>query len=341
MNRIIFCISVMLLWMNSMAQITIEFEYILPDCWGSNTGFITAIPSGGSGTYSYQWSSGETTALADSLVGGIYTVTVTDATSSVVGTFHLHNPDPLVIHANMTHNQCYNDTAGSILLQVQGGTGIYTYSWLDHHEFVGSFVSGLPADIYTVAVSDDNGCSMVQTFEISQIHHEAIRPEIFVTPVSCRDGLEDGVLRIDNVYNVSGDPLFLWQESIYSEAYFDSLASGMYDLVVSDTNGCEALFVIEIPYLDVPCVIIYNAFSPNDDGINDVWDIDNIFLFPDATVRVWNMDGKLIFENEQGYLIPWDGTYNEKLLPPSTLYYEVNLQEERYRPYTGYVRIEY
>jgi hypothetical protein len=53
------------------------------------------------------------------------------------------------------------------------------------------------------------------------------------------------------------------------------------------------------------------------------------------------MDGNLLFESLDGYPVPWDGTYNDKLLPPSTLYYEVNLHENRYQPHTGYVRIEY
>jgi gliding motility-associated-like protein len=343
MKRIGLFFCGLFLWFHSSAQITIEFEYIMPLCWGSNTGFITALPDGGSGSYNYQWSSGETTALADSLIGGLYTVTVTDANTAevVADSFYLHQPDPLSLNAVLTHNLCYNDTAGSIVLQTQGGTGPYDYSWIGHTAFTGPAQTGLFADLYTVVVSDANGCSVAQTYEISQIHHEAIRPDLQITPVSCRDGLEDGEVRIDNVYNISGDPLFVWQGAIYSEAVFDSLASGIYEVIISDTNGCQIMVAVEVPYQDVPCVVIYNGFSPNGDGINDVWDIDNIFLFPDATVRVWNMDGKLLFESEQGYQNPWDGTVNSKLLPPSTVYYEVNLQVSTYNPYTGFVRIEY
>ncbi len=327
----------------SPAQITIEFGYIMPLCWGSNTGSITAIPSGGSGTYSYQWSSGDTLALADSITGGLYTVTVTDVNASnvVVDSFYLQQPDPITLHAVLTHNQCYNGNAGSILVQTQGGTVPYSYTWIGHPFFTGPFQSGLPADLYTVVVSDANGCTMSETYEVSQIHHEAIRPVINVTPASCRDGINDGIVRIDDVYNISGQPLFGWQGSFYTEAYFDSLASGIYEVTISDTNGCQVMLAVDVSYLDVPCVVIYNGFSPNGDGYNDVWVIDNIQLFPDATVRIWNMDGALLFENEQGYSEPWDGTVNDRLLPPSTVYYEVNLHVSRYHPYSGYVRIEY
>jgi len=162
-----------------------------------------------------------------------------------------------------------------------------------------------------------------------------------VRPVSCRDGIDDGIIHIPDVHNIHGAPTFIFGGSSFSVAQFDSLASDIYTILIQDENLCIDTFHIGVPFIDKPCVVIYNGFSPNDDGINDTWEIDNIFLFPEATVRLWNIDGKLIYESNPGYPEPWDGTYNDKLLPPSTLYYEVNLKSERYNPYTGYVRIEY
>jgi gliding motility-associated-like protein len=331
------------MFVHSKAQLSIDFQYVMPLCWGSNTGFITAVVTGGSGSYTYVWSTGHTTALCDSVPGGLYSVTVSDVGlgTSATAEFLLHSPSPMTVHTVLTHNPCYGGAIGTALVQTQGGSGGYLYNWISPIPLIGAFVTDLPADNYTVVVSDTNGCSVSQSFEITQMHHEAIRPIVEVTPVSCRDGLNDGAVLVNEVFNVTGAPSFVWESIPFTEMSADSLFSGLYNLSVIDENMCQADFVIEVPFLDVPCVIIYNGFSPNGDGYNDVWEIDNIFLFPEAMVRLWNVDGKLIYESEPGYPVPFNGMFKDKLLPSSTLYYEVNLGTNVYKPYTGYVRIEY
>lgn len=343
MKRIIISGFFSLFWIQLLtAQFTIGFQYTMPLCWGSNTGSIIAEPTGGSGSYTYLWSTAHTTALADSIPGGMYYITVTDVGTSavVVDSFLLHSPDPIVVHAALVHNQCFGGTQGSILLQVQGGASSYDYTWVSHPTLLGSFVTMLPADMYSVVVMDANGCSVQQSFEIMELHHEAIAPILDIHPVSCRDGINDGKIIIPAVENISGSPTFSFEGALDLVGYYDSLQPGLYSIIITDDNLCSDTFTIAMPMLDVPCVHIYNGFSPNNDGINDVWDIDNIFLFPEVTVKIWNLDGLLLFESE-GYEIPWDGTYHDKLIPSSTVYYEVNLNRDIYKPYVGYIRVEY
>ncbi len=71
-------------------------------------------------------------------------------------------------------------------------------------------------------------------------------------------------------------------------------------------------------------ITISNTFSPNNDGINDYWDIAALAAFPQCTVNVFNRYGQKVFEST-GYPKPWDGKLNGVYLPQGTYYYSINL----------------
>ncbi|CAH0157633.1 hypothetical protein SRABI36_00955 [Pedobacter sp. Bi36] len=64
------------------------------------------------------------------------------------------------------------------------------------------------------------------------------------------------------------------------------------------------------------------AFSPNGDGVNDQWNIQNIGLYPNCRVEVFNRGGTRLFSSV-GYQKPWDGTYNGTDLPVGTYFYTI------------------
>ncbi len=67
-------------------------------------------------------------------------------------------------------------------------------------------------------------------------------------------------------------------------------------------------------------IVVPNAFTPNGDGINDLWNIKSLTDFPQCTVSVYARNGSLIFQS-RGYGKPWDGTYNGSPVPTGTYYY--------------------
>ncbi|WP_452610319.1 Ig-like domain-containing protein [Roseivirga echinicomitans] len=75
---------------------------------------------------------------------------------------------------------------------------------------------------------------------------------------------------------------------------------------------------------DVPDARIKNFFSPNGDGINDLWVIDDILDNPINEVKVFSQNGTLIF-SERNYKNTWNGTYKGESIPPGTYYYEINV----------------
>lgn len=70
---------------------------------------------------------------------------------------------------------------------------------------------------------------------------------------------------------------------------------------------------------------IPRAFSPNGDGINDVWNIIGKDDYPDIEVTVYNRWGQAVWKSDRGYPVPWDGRSKGKALPVDSYHYFINL----------------
>ncbi len=80
-------------------------------------------------------------------------------------------------------------------------------------------------------------------------------------------------------------------------------------------------------------VIVPNSFSPNGDGINDLWNITAIETYANSNVKIMNRYGRLLFESS-GYEKPWNGKYKNEDLPSGVYYYVIHLNPEL-KPLTG------
>jgi gliding motility-associated-like protein len=90
---------------------------------------------------------------------------------------------------------------------------------------------------------------------------------------------------------------------------------------VEVSNGvCTAYAQINVKVLLPP--VIYNTFTPNGDGINDLWEIPNLKDYPKASVSIFNRYGMQLFYST-GYVQPWNGQYNGRDVPSGTYYYIV------------------
>jgi gliding motility-associated-like protein len=106
---------------------------------------------------------------------------------------------------------------------------------------------------------------------------------------------------------------------------FLNLQAGNYKLYAIDINHCISNTVnVTLLGQGTGAIIIYDAFSPNADTKNDVWNIGNIILFPNCKVKIINSWGNQVFSSN-GYAEPWDGTFNGKALPSGTYYYFIDL----------------
>lgn len=121
-------------------------------------------------------------------------------------------------------------------------------------------------------------------------------------------------------------------------------ADTRFILTVTDgVSGCVGRDTVDVAVKDDidDVLIIYNAISPNKDGINDVWLIDGIDLFPDNEVMIFNRWGDKIIEF-QGYgknEVLWDGTNSHgKPVPDGTYYYLLKIHNEK--TYTGWIQVK-
>jgi gliding motility-associated-like protein len=83
-------------------------------------------------------------------------------------------------------------------------------------------------------------------------------------------------------------------------------------------------------------IVVFNAFSPNDDGNNDVFYIKNIELFENSTLSVFNRWGNLVFTTE-AYQNNWKGTFGSDKLPDGTYFYMLEVKGQK--PKSGYVEL--
>lgn len=108
-----------------------------------------------------------------------------------------------------------------------------------------------------------------------------------------------------------------------------------YKVKVINELGCEA--TDEVTITVIPRIKVVNTFSPNQDGINETWEIEHIERYPNATVEVFNRWGNPVFTSSGPYQ-PWDGTFKGSPLPLATYYYIIRLDKEE-KPISGSVTI--
>jgi len=86
-----------------------------------------------------------------------------------------------------------------------------------------------------------------------------------------------------------------------------------------------------------PEVSIVNAFTPNDDGVNDYWDFVDLDYYSDIDIRVFDRNGSLVFQCNT-VDCKWDGKKNGRALPPGPYFYTIYLNGGK-RKYQGTVTI--
>src|SRR5262249_33627625 len=130
-------------------------------CNGASTGVTTAIVTGGTAPYTYNWSGGQTTSSVSSLSAGTYSITILDnggctATAGIT----LTQPTAIGITiSSVTNVACSGNTGKIVANSATGGVSPYTYSWSPSGG-TNLTATGLSAGTYTLTAKDHNGCSV-------------------------------------------------------------------------------------------------------------------------------------------------------------------------------------
>ena len=307
-------------------------------CFGVGNASATAVAVRGEPPYTYTWSNNASTETISGITAGRYTVTLTDANMcTVVGTVDIDQPEELVLESNVKTISCYGKNDGSIALNATGGVEPYAFTvHLDDVTYSGTYMTGLFPGTYIMDVSDANGC--VSSNVIQLVEPEEFTSSYNVTMPSCF-GNNDGLIEITATGGTK--PYMYGWDSYYSdEPILTGLREGQYTISVVDANKC-AYEIASIVLTDMAgaCIKIPDVFTPNGDGINDEWIIENLEMFPEATVYVFNRWGQMMYKGT-GNDEPWDGQYRGHFVPAGTYLYIVDLYQ-RTEAYKGTVTVIY
>ncbi len=265
-------------------------------CAGQATGAINVTVTGGFPPYQYFWSNSATVPDINGLDAGDYILDVEDAAGCIAQrTITITAPADgvQVIDAAITNVSAYQAIDGAISLDVSGGLPPYTYDWTrqSDNSNVGnqSTISNLEADSYSVSISDSNGCTITETYEVTQ---PDIIEETIVQP-SC-SGESDGSISV-LVNQGTGEFTYLWNTGI-TENSINNLPAGSYTVTVTGLadGPVTRTYVLENPVplevdLGVDRVLCANQTLELDATVADEtasysWTSDNGFTSSEASV---------------------------------------------------------
>ncbi len=202
------------------------------NCAGGNDGTATASATGGTGPYTYQWTSGSGATISN-LAGGTYTVTVTDDNGcTVTGVATVANASGFSASLNTTPTTCQGTSTGTATVNVTGGVAPFTYAWSASGS--GASSTGLPAGTYTVTVTDASGCEAIATGTVGAA--SGITINATPTGATCNGGNDGGISL--SVSGGAGNYTYAWSSGV-STQNLTGVAAGTYSVTVTDGGGCS------------------------------------------------------------------------------------------------------
>ncbi|MBU3822423.1 T9SS type B sorting domain-containing protein [Flavobacteriaceae bacterium XHP0103] len=208
----------------------------------------------------------------------------------------------------------------------------FNYTWTFNGEIIATtptLTITNPGD-YSITLTkiDGTGCSRTET--VSVIDSETAT--ISQNDISVVDLSDNNSLTIKNPSSLgSGDYWFSLESNDGQIAYpyqdepvFNNLKGGIYTLYVADKKGC-GIATLPISVIGYP-----KFFTPNDDGINDFWQIQGIsnLIQPNSSIQIFDRYGKLLKQLSPSE-IGWNGTFNGQVLSTDDYWFRLLLEDGR------------
>ncbi len=225
-------------------------------CFGGSTGSINTTIANGLSPYTISWSSGQTTSNIQSLIAGNYTINVTDNNGcTATATYNVQSPSALQLSGLVSSSNCSNVATGAIDLTVIGGLAPYSTLWSTGA--VTQDLQNIGGGMYTVQVTDMNGCVVNDTFQVSQ--STAIQVTSSVINPTCSN-LNNGQIDISIT---GGTPAYAYSWSNgQTNQDLTNIGVGNYSLTVTDALGCLSTVIFN---LSAPAPLNI-TFTPNTIG---------------------------------------------------------------------------
>jgi subtilisin-like proprotein convertase family protein/predicted TIM-barrel enzyme len=239
------CIETASYTITQPSVITVSTSTTLASCGGSD-GTATATPSGGTGAFTYLWSSdAQTTQTATGLAAAVYTVSVYDANLCLrTANANVNNPSGTINLVSNISVTCYGGSDGSLDIDVVGGSTPYSFTWSTTPTQTNSTgtATGLSAGSYNVTVEDNANCFSFADYTILE-PSEITLSTLSIQNPSCF-GDANGQISIVASGGTSGY-IYEWNNGETTNI-ISSLSGGVYDVTVTDAASCENTFSISL-----------------------------------------------------------------------------------------------
>ncbi|MGD0712214.1 MAG: PKD domain-containing protein, partial [Bacteroidales bacterium] len=289
-------------------------------------GLLTVTVNGGTPPYLYLWNTtpAQSGPTASNIPAGTYSVSITDANGChATATAVVPNTNIPTATVSSTDAYCGNAN-GTATVTAAGGSGGFTYYWSNNQ--ITAIDTGLTGGIYTVTVTDDSNCTVTATISVTNIPGPTAgfteQPKILTL-------LDGPVTFTDNsIDNFPGNFIVSWSWNFgdltlgsgsYIQHQYSNLGTYLVTLIVTDNHGCKDTISDTIKIKDYYTFYIPNAFSPNSDGLNDLFypsgnDVDS----NNFSMMIYDRWGNLVFQTNKwcithdliGHGEGWNGTKN-------------------------------
>ncbi len=306
----------------SVAQVTINAVSGAPavtlvtsedvSCNSQTDGSLEISISGGTAPYTIAWTPnvGSGTTLSN-LAAGSYSVNVTDDLGcSTTASFTIGTPAALAVNG-VSSNVICGAGDGSITTAVSGGTAPYTYEWTPNGETT-SNLSGLAAGSYGVTVTDDNGCTATQSFNVTIVGSLPVNIDPEYSEIEAGESV---VLTATGADNYSWSPSAGLSCTDCPNPTASPDVTTTYYVTATDDNGCTggdtALVVIKLPCGEI---FVPTIFSPNGTGPqknNNLCVFGTAACVEELIFEVYDRWGEKVFETTD-ITKCWDGNYKDK-----------------------------
>lgn len=307
-------------------------------CFGDTDAELAVTNIGGIPPYSYLWNDGDINPSKFNLGPGTYSVTLIDDMGCVSAEiFTVVEPELLQLKATTATNvNCEVACNGSIQLAIEGGTKPYKVLWNSGQS--SQNLRNLCQGEYIAQITDANNCIDITSQPIA-IEIENKLPFLDATADKFFDTTSNSYLTHKGVpVLLSALPTpeegvsYMWTPMVWMENARSPYAtvtppqSYTYIAHATDKYGCENTDTVNLTVLEWDCskefVFVPTAFTPNNDGLNDVFEIKSNAI-TELEFVIYDRWGAKIFETNN-LNAQWDGKFKNKALEPQVLVYYIN-----------------
>jgi gliding motility-associated-like protein len=340
------CIGIDTAVVGSSSNLSATITNVVNETCGMSNGSATVNVNGGTTPFNYQWNTipPQTTQTATNLIAGNYSVTVTDvnACSASLNVIITVSGGPAA-SITATNAHC-NQPDGSANATATGGSGHYSFTW--NNGDTTSSINNLIPGVYSVTVNDGY-CNSAATVSITNQAGPQADFTFHPNPITINNA------QVTFSSETTGATSWLWNFGDGTGTFSGDFVTHTYSsvgnyevtLVVTDIYGCPDTITQEVVVNDVFSIYIPNSFTPDGDGLNDVFQAYGL-SWEDGKyeMNIYNRWGNIVYHTTDPNQ-PWNGGLNNNpdrsLLIPDVYVYYIKVKGLNYRDmvYTGSVTL--